>query len=80
MQADGEGEQKKKRSFRRFSYRGVDLEQLLELNLDDLLDKFHARARRKCAACPGRVLCGCLCMLPGTPASLQLCWRQAVRL
>ena len=53
MQGDAaEGEQKKKRSFRRFSYRGVDLEQLLELNLDDLLEKFHARARRKCAPGP----------------------------
>ena len=39
----------RKRSFRKFAYRGVDLEQLLELSLDDLLDLFHARARRKCA-------------------------------
>lgn len=47
MQAD-EGGEKRKRSFRRFQFRGVDLEQLLELSLDDLLDLFHARARRKC--------------------------------
>ena len=40
----------KKRSFRRFQFRGVDLEKLLELPLDDLLDHFHARARRKCAS------------------------------
>jgi hypothetical protein len=47
LQAD-DGAQPKKRSFRKFSYRGVDLEHLLELKLDDLLDRFHARARRKC--------------------------------
>eukprot|EP00892_Ulva_mutabilis_P004068 jgi/Ulvmu1/2032/UM120_0028.1 len=41
------GEEKKRRSFKKFSYRGVDLEQLLELQLDALLDLFHARARRK---------------------------------
>lgn len=67
MQADAEGEQKKKRSFRRFSYRGVDLEQLLELNLDDLLDKFHARARRKCAARSALVAWGA--DIAATPAS-----------
>lgn len=48
MQGD-DAHEKRKRSFRRFQYRGVDLEQLLELSLDDLLDLFHARARRKCA-------------------------------
>ena len=48
MQADTDAHEKRKRSFRRFQFRGVDLEQLLELSLDDLLDLFHARARRKC--------------------------------
>jgi transposase len=43
-------EERKKRSFRKYSFRGVDLERLLELNLDALLDLFHARARRKCAS------------------------------
>lgn len=56
MQGDT-GEERKKRSFKKFSYRGVDLEQLLELKLDALLDLFHARARRKCADGPcGRSL------------------------
>ena len=48
MQAEEQVE-RKKRSFRKFSYRGVDLEQLLMLSLDDLLDLFHARVRRKYA-------------------------------
>lgn len=47
MQGDAPTEERKKRSFKKFSYRGVDLEQLLELQLDALLDLFHARARRK---------------------------------
>lgn len=56
MQGDTGGEEKKRRSFKKFSYRGVDLEQLLELQLDSLLDLFHARARRKCVPMPcGRV-------------------------
>lgn len=51
MQGDAAAEaQPKKRSFRKFAFRGVDLERLLELDLDALLDLFHARARRKCAA------------------------------
>jgi small subunit ribosomal protein S15e len=37
----------KKRTFRRYSYRGVDLEQLLELKSDDLVALLHARARRR---------------------------------
>eukprot|EP01025_Chloroclados_australasicus_P035297 TRINITY_DN3598_c0_g1_i1.p3 TRINITY_DN3598_c0_g1~~TRINITY_DN3598_c0_g1_i1.p3 ORF type:complete len:147 (+),score=16.73 TRINITY_DN3598_c0_g1_i1:109-549(+) len=37
----------KKRTFKKFTYRGVDLEQLLEMSLDDLLDLFRARVRRK---------------------------------
>ena len=37
----------KKRTFRKFTYRGVDLEQLLDLNTDELVQLFHARARRK---------------------------------
>jgi|UniRef100_A0A7S1SQZ2 small subunit ribosomal protein S15e len=43
-----DGEQPKKRgSFRKFSYRGVDLEQLLDLSTDELVELFHARARRR---------------------------------
>ena len=38
---------KKKRTFRKFSYRGVDLDQLLDMNTDELVELFHARARRR---------------------------------
>jgi small subunit ribosomal protein S15e len=37
----------KKRTFRKFTFRGVDLEKLLELNTDELVKIFHARARRR---------------------------------
>ncbi|KAI1334730.1 40S ribosomal protein S15 [Xylariaceae sp. FL0016] len=40
-------ELKKKRQFRKFSYRGIDLEALLDLNSDQLRDVVHARARRR---------------------------------
>ncbi|RIB03769.1 hypothetical protein C2G38_745943 [Gigaspora rosea] len=46
---DDEAEQvfaevKKKRTFKKFSYRGID--QLLDLNSEQLTDLVHARARR----------------------------------
>jgi hypothetical protein len=37
----------KKRSFRKFTFRGVDLDQLLDLTTDELVQLFHARARRR---------------------------------
>jgi small subunit ribosomal protein S15e len=37
----------KKKSFRKYSYRGVDLENLLELPMAELMDLVHARARRR---------------------------------
>ncbi|KIZ00786.1 40S ribosomal protein S15 [Monoraphidium neglectum] len=37
----------KKRTFRKFSYRGVDLDQLLDMNTDELVDILNARARRR---------------------------------
>ncbi len=37
----------KRRTFRKFTYRGVDLEQLLDLGTEDLLQLMPARARRK---------------------------------
>ena len=37
----------KKRTFRKFTFRGVDLDQLLDMSTDELVDLFHARARRK---------------------------------
>jgi small subunit ribosomal protein S15e len=38
---------KKKRTFKKYSYRGVDLEQLLDLTSEQLMDLVHARARRR---------------------------------
>ncbi len=38
---------KKKRTFRKFQYRGVDLDQLLDLSADQLMQLVHARARRR---------------------------------
>ena len=38
---------KKPRTFRKFTYRGVDLDQLLDMKTDELVDLFPARARRK---------------------------------
>ncbi|CAG8762372.1 30728_t:CDS:2 [Gigaspora margarita] len=48
-QADEEvsTEVKKKRTFKKFSYRGIDLDQLLDLNSEQLTDLVHARARRR---------------------------------
>lgn len=39
--------QQKKRTFRTFSYRGVELDQLLDLSTADLLELFRSRQRRK---------------------------------
>lgn len=38
----------RKRSFRKYSYRGVDLEQLLDMSTDELVELFGARQRRRC--------------------------------
>ncbi|KAM7280555.1 hypothetical protein ACFE04_007689 [Oxalis oulophora] len=49
--ADTEAEiaagQPKKRTFKKFSFRGVDLDQLLDMSTDDLVKLFTARARRR---------------------------------
>ncbi|KAL6006862.1 hypothetical protein ACLOJK_032358 [Asimina triloba] len=37
----------KKRTFKKFSFRGVDLDALLDMSTDDLVKLFHARARRR---------------------------------
>jgi len=38
---------KKKRTFRKFTYRGVDLDQLLDMNNEQLMALFPCRARRR---------------------------------
>ena len=38
---------KKKRTFRKFTFRGVDLDQLLDMNNEDLMKILHCRARRR---------------------------------
>ena len=37
----------KKRTFRKFSYRGTDLDQLLDMKTDKLVELFRARIRRR---------------------------------
>merc|ERR1712066_622457 len=46
MGDEGEGE-RKKRTFKKYSYRGVDLDKLLDLSNQDLMEMFRARQRRK---------------------------------
>merc|ERR1712071_48323 len=41
--------QKKRRQFKKYSYRGVDLEQLLDMKDDKLVELFNCRARRRYA-------------------------------
>ena len=38
---------KKKRTFRKFTFRGVDLDQLLDMNNEELMKILHCRARRR---------------------------------
>ncbi|KAF6845325.1 40S ribosomal protein S15, partial [Colletotrichum musicola] len=45
--AEEAAEIKKRRAFRKFSYRGIDLEALLDLDSEQLRDVVHARARRR---------------------------------
>ncbi|KAG8756447.1 ribosomal protein S15 [Serendipita sp. 396] len=40
-------ELKKKRTFRTFSYRGIELEKLLDMSNDDFVELVHCRARRR---------------------------------
>lgn len=39
--------QPKKRTFKKFSFRGVDLDALLDMSTDELVKLFPARARRR---------------------------------
>ncbi|XP_026680504.1 40S ribosomal protein S15 [Diaphorina citri] len=41
--------QKKKRTFRKFTFRGVDLDQLLDMPTEQLMELMHCRARRRFA-------------------------------
>nr|CAJ17202.1 ribosomal protein S15e [Scarabaeus laticollis] len=45
--ADKTEEPKKKRTFRKFTFRGVDLDQLLDMPNEQLMELMHARARRR---------------------------------
>ena len=38
---------KKRRTFRKFTFRGVDLDQLLDMSYEQLMGLVHARARRR---------------------------------
>lgn len=38
---------RKKRQFKKFTYRGYELEQLLEMSQDEFVEVLHARARRR---------------------------------
>lgn len=38
---------RKKRAFKKFTYRGVDLDKLLDLNHEELMELVNARARRR---------------------------------
>merc|ERR1719262_1435225 len=41
------GEQRQKRTFRKYAYRGIDLEKLVDMQNEDLMNLFRARQRRK---------------------------------
>ncbi|CDS05570.1 Putative 40S ribosomal protein S15 [Lichtheimia ramosa] len=45
--ADQAQQTTRKRTFRKFSYRGVDLDQLLDLSSEQFMELVHARARRR---------------------------------
>ncbi|KAI8578964.1 hypothetical protein K450DRAFT_244334 [Umbelopsis ramanniana AG] len=45
--ADQEQTTQKRRTFRKFSYRGVDLDQLLDLSSEQFMELVHCRARRR---------------------------------
>ncbi|XP_070493151.1 small ribosomal subunit protein uS19 [Chironomus tepperi] len=45
----GEEQVRKKRTFRKFTYRGVDLDQLLDMPNEQLSELMHSRARRRFA-------------------------------
>lgn len=40
-------EMRKKRTFRKFTFRGIDLDKLLDLSMEEFTELVHARARRR---------------------------------
>ena len=47
MDADKVAELRKKRAFRKFTFKGIDLDKLLDLTNDELMDLVSCRARRR---------------------------------
>ena len=47
VDADAVAAMRKKRQFRKFTFRGLELEKLLDLSNEELLGYVHARARRR---------------------------------
>ncbi|CAN6441056.1 unnamed protein product [Victoria cruziana] len=47
VDAEVAGGQPKRRTFKKFSFRGVDLDALLDMPTEELVKLFHARARRR---------------------------------
>ena len=47
LQTDAAAELKKKRTFKKFYYRGVDLDQLLDMKYKDLMTLYNSRMRRR---------------------------------
>merc|ERR1711930_19848 len=47
IMADDAAAEMKKRTFRKYTYRGVDLDQLLDMNNEQLMELFPCRIRRK---------------------------------
>ncbi|KAJ8977989.1 hypothetical protein NQ317_004533 [Molorchus minor] len=47
MADKAEEQVKKKRTFKKFTFRGVDLDQLLDMPNEQLMELMHCRARRR---------------------------------
>lgn len=45
--ADAEKQQQRRKSLKKFSYRGVDLEELTKMSIEEFAPLLHARGRRK---------------------------------
>nr|AIU94794.1 hypothetical protein [Phragmatopoma lapidosa] len=47
VDAQEAADKRKRRTFRKFTFRGVDLDQLLDMSTEQLMELFHCRARRR---------------------------------